>query len=189
MHHQKRAGDFLHYAVQAKAFEFFHRFIARFDVEYPQQMLPRHRQRRQLAAVEFFKAGAPDFPVVPLRAPGDAGGEALLKGRRARRVVAAEADRHNANALGVDLLARGEKFVGRCAVAFGFVMQPLIAKAHGLAVAGAIDDEAGDAARGEVGHAFEILNLFGDIKAVEEHHRGCWPLVPHVFRVDQDRGQ
>ena len=45
-----------------------------------------------------------------------------------------------------------------------------IAKPDALAVAGAVDNQAGDAARDQVGDALEILNFLCDIEAVEEHH-------------------
>ena len=69
-------------------------------------------------------------------------------------------------------------------------MQPLIAKTHGFAVAGAIDDHAGNAARGQIGYAFEILNFFGHIEAVEKYHRGRRSFTSrHILGVDQYRRQ
>ena len=43
-------------------------------------------------------------------------------------------------------------------------------EANAFAIARAINDQAGDAARGEIGDALEILNLLGDIEPVEKHH-------------------
>src|SRR6185436_15365025 len=105
------------------------------------------------------EAVLPDLPVVPLRAPGDAAREALLEGGGARRVVAAQADRHDADAPRIDVRARCQPLPGRCSVALGIVPQVLVPEAHAFAVAGAIHDQAGDAARHEVGHALEILDL------------------------------
>ena len=53
---------------------------------------------------------------------------------------------------------------------FGVVPQVEIAEADAFAVARAVDDQAGDAARDEIGDAFEILNFLGHVEAVEEHH-------------------
>ena len=103
---QERTLHLLHDAVEPEAFELLHRLGAALDAEHPHQMLRRHRQRRHRAAVEQVEALLPGVVIVPLRAPGDAGGVARLERRRARRVIAAEADRHHADALGIDLLAR-----------------------------------------------------------------------------------
>ena len=50
--------------------------------------------------------------------------------------------------------------------------QRQVAKAHALAVARPVDDQAADAARREVGHAVAVLQFLGDVEAVEEHHAG-----------------
>src|SRR3954466_13944652 len=95
----------------------------------------RHRQCRGICAGQALETLAPDFLVVPLRAPGDAAGVARLEGGGARRIVAAEADCHDADALGVDLWACSEIFPCRGGVAFGLVVQVEIAKADALAIA------------------------------------------------------
>src|SRR5690606_15265692 len=172
VHEQERARDPLHYSVQTEAFEALHRFLARVDAEDPEQVPPRHRERRRLAGIELVEAVLPCLPVVPLRAPGETAGEALLEGGGARRIVAAKADRHDADALRIDLGARGEIFVRGARVALGVVTQVEAAEAHALAVARAIDDQARDAARRQVRNALEVLDLLGDVEAVEEHHGG-----------------
>src|SRR6202035_3028083 len=111
-----------------------------------------------------------DLVIIPLRAAGDAAGEALLQRRRARRVIAAQAERHHADALWIEFLAAGEILVDRRGVAFGLGDQRQIAKPHALAVAWPVDDQAADAARGEIGYAVAVLQLLGDVEAVEEHH-------------------
>ena len=63
-------------------------------------------------------------------------------------------------------------FVDRRGVAFGLGDQRHVAEAHALAVAGAVDDQAADAARHQVGNAVAVLDLLGDVEAVEEHDGG-----------------
>src|SRR5204862_1987834 len=95
----------------------------------------------------------PDRVVIPLRSPRDAGGEARLERGGAGRVVAAQADRHHADTGGIDLRPRGEVLVGRGRVPLGLVVERQVPEADGLAVAGAVDEPAGDAARDQVGGA------------------------------------
>ena len=77
--------------------------------------------------------------------------------------------------------------VRRCRVALGFVVQEKPAKARTLTVAGPVDDQAGDAAPREIGHALEVLNLLRHIEAVEENHRGL-PCAdrPSRFCMNED---
>ena len=110
--------------------------------------------------------------IVPLRPPGDAASEARLERGGARRVVTAEAQRHHPNAARIELATAGEILVGGGGIALGLGDERQVAEAHALAVAGAVDDEASDAARGEVGDAVAVLQLLGDVEAVEEHHAG-----------------
>ena len=53
-------------------------------------------------------------------------------------------------------------------MALGLIMQRQIAKADRFAVARAIQHQHRDAARRQRRNTFEILHLFGDIKAVEK---------------------
>src|SRR5690606_3693983 len=76
VHEKERAGDLLRHAVEPEALEPLHRLFARVDIEDPEQMPPRNRQRRQVAGIEPVEALLPHLPVVPLRAPGEAAGEA-----------------------------------------------------------------------------------------------------------------
>ena len=152
-------------------------------------MLRGDRQRRRIGLGQSLETVGPDFPVVPLRAPGDAAGKALLEGRRTRRVIAAQANGHNTDALGIDLGPRCQIVEHRRRVVFGIVPQVEIAEADAFTVARAIDDQAGDAARGEIGDAFEILNLLGDIEAVEEHHRRHFATTISRLGMHVDRRQ
>src|ERR1700733_8032628 len=111
-------------------------------------MFGRDRQRWNFAGLQRLESPYPDFVEIPLRTPGDAACEALFEGRGARRVIAAEAERHHTDALGVELVAPGEIVVDRCRVAFGLRNQRQIAKAHALAVARSVHYQAADAARG-----------------------------------------
>src|SRR6476660_685256 len=130
----------------------------------------RDRERGRVGARQPLETVAPYFLVVPLRAPGEAAGVTLLERRGARRVVAAEADRHHADAPGVDLRPRRKIIEDRCRVVLGVITQIEIAEADAFAVAGPINNEAGNAARDQVRHAFEILGLLGDIEPIEKHH-------------------
>ena len=69
----------------------------------------------------------------------------------------------------------------RCPVFLRLSDQRQAAEAHALAVARSVDDQTGDAACNQIGNAFEILKLLGDVEAVEEHHRRCG-LVARRFR-------
>lgn len=77
--------------------------------------------------------------------------------------------------------------VRRSTVALRLVVERQIAEADGLAVAGAVDDETRDAARDEVRHPPEVLDLLGDVEAVEKDHRRGATGGP--FRVDVERGE
>src|SRR4029079_2175287 len=128
-----------------------------FHVEHPGDVLMRDRERRSIGAREALEAVAPDLLVVPLRTPGETACKALFERRRARRVVAAEADRHHADALGIDLWPRRKIVKDRRRVVLGVGPQIEIAEADAVAVPGPVHDEAGDAARDQIGNAFEIL--------------------------------
>src|SRR6185503_11359685 len=97
--HQERAADLLHDAIELERLEVLENFVLRLHVEHPGDMLVRDRERRRVGARQSLEAVAPDLLVVPLRAPSEATGVTLLERRRARCIVAAEADRHHADAL------------------------------------------------------------------------------------------
>src|SRR5690349_3647492 len=109
--------------------------------------------------------------IIPLRAPGDATGKARLQRGRPRRVVAAKRERHDADPLWIEFTARGQIFVSRRCVILGLGNQRQIAKAHALAVSRSIDDQATNAAGGEVGNAIAVLQLLCNIEAVEKYYR------------------
>ena len=58
-----------------------------------------------------------------------------------------------------------------------------------LSIAGAVHDQTGDAARGQVGDALEILNLLGDIETIEEHHGRHFAAAIRRLGVHVDRRQ
>jgi len=101
--------------------------------------------------------------------------KARLERGRARGVVAAKAERHHADAPGVKLAAGSEILVSGGGIAFGLGDQRQIAEADALPVAGTVNDQATDAARGKVGNSVAVLQLFGDIETIEEHHARCAP--------------
>src|SRR5207247_10532946 len=107
--------------------------------------------------------------VVPVRAPGEAASRARLARGRGRRGIAAEAERHHADRARVELAATPEIFVSGGGIALGLRDERQIAEAHALAVSRAIHDETADAARGKIGNAVAVLQLFGDCETVEEH--------------------
>ena len=177
---KERTCDLLHHAVQPEALELSHRFVARRNIEDPEQMLPRHRQRGGLSAVDQVEALLPGFPVVPLRAPRYAAGEALLECGRARGVIAAETDGHHADALRVDLGptrrdSRKPRWhsapfrdAGRARESVGSSPLP-----------GPSTNEARDSrARQDPELPFEILDLLRHVETVEGHHRRPGPLRP-----------
>src|SRR5512142_250783 len=98
-------------------------------------MLRSNRERRRIGLGQSLETVLPDFLIVPLRAPGDAAGKALLERRRARRVVAAQADRHDADPPGIDLGPRCQIVEYRCRIMLGIVPQIEIAEADAFAVA------------------------------------------------------
>src|SRR5262249_23292408 len=70
----------------------------------------------------------------------------------------------------IELAPAGEILVRGGSIALGLGDERQVAEAHALAVAGTVDDKASDAARSEVGDTVAVLQLLGDVEAVEEHH-------------------
>src|SRR5262249_28885638 len=153
---------------EPEAFELLQCSGAAVDAEHPLQVLGRDREREYLAGVELLEPARPDLVIVPLRAPGDAAGIARLERSGARRVIAAEAQRHHADALGIELAPASEILVDRRSVMLGLGDQRQIAEAHALAVARPVNDQAADATRREIGHRVAVLQLLGHVEAVEE---------------------
>ena len=107
--------------------------------------------------------------VVPDGAPGDAGGEARLERCAARRVVAAEADRNDADFLGVDIGAAFEEIDAGAAGLLIVVAQDEPAKTDRLSGARSIHDQYRNAALDQVRYAGDVLDLLGDVQPVEEN--------------------
>src|SRR4029077_10274126 len=92
--------------------ELFQRRVETIDAENPHDVMAGHRHRGLEAGIDGL------FPVavkIPDRAPGDAGGKAWFQRRATRRVIAAETDGDNADALGVDVTARFQIIDARAA--------------------------------------------------------------------------
>src|SRR5205823_12383959 len=97
MHQQERARHLLHDTVEAKAFELLERRGAIGRAEHPHQMFRRNREREHLAGIERFQSALPDIVIIPLRAPGDAAGKALIERGGTWRIVPAETERDDAD--------------------------------------------------------------------------------------------
>ena len=57
-------------------------------------------------------------------------------------------DRHDADAIGIDLRTSGKPFVSRRGIDLGVMTQIKVTKPNALAIARAVHDQTGDAARG-----------------------------------------
>ncbi len=87
----------------------------------------------------------------------------------ARRVVAAEADCDDADLPAVDVTSLFKEIDASAAGFFIIVAQDKSAETDRLAGAGAVHDQDRDAALDQVRHAGEVLDLLGDVEAVEEY--------------------
>ena len=111
--------------------------------------------------------------VVPDRAPGDAGGKARLHRSAARRVIAAEADGDDA-----DLLRHRRRRASpgnrcrRCRPSRSRGAGTSPRKRIASPVPGPSMTRHRDAALDQVRHAAHVLDLLGDVEAVEEHDAG-----------------
>src|SRR5262245_46810127 len=123
--------------------------------------------------------------VIPDRAPCDARGKARFQRRAARRVVAAKADRHDADALRIDIVALLEVIDAGRAGGLVVMAQGETAKPDRLPGARTVHDQTGDAATHEIGHAADELKLLADVEPIEEHDtRGALrALVPWVNEI------
>src|SRR5712692_9184968 len=108
VHEQEGAGDPLHHPLEAETFEPLEGLLLGLGGEDPQQVLPRHGERERLAAGDAVQALLPDGVVVPLGTPRNAGCKTRLERGRAGRIVATQADRHDPDALVVDLRSGGQ---------------------------------------------------------------------------------
>src|SRR4029077_12874118 len=123
-----------------------------------------------------FESFAPDFVVVPLRAPSDAARKPLLECRRARGIVYPKTKRHDPDALCIDLITPREVFVGRGGIALRFGDQRQGAKPYTFPVTRPIHEQTRDTPRSKVRNAVKILDLLRHIEAVEEDHCRSRPL-------------
>src|SRR5262249_22878718 len=113
-------------------------------------MLCSNRKGRRVRLRQTIEAIAPDFLIVPLRAPGETTRIPLVKCSRSRRVIAAKADCHNADALWIDFGPGGQIVKDRARVVFGIVAQVEATKTDTLAVPRTIHDKTCNAAGDEV---------------------------------------
>src|SRR5690606_14299611 len=89
--------------VEPEILELLQRLLKRLDAENPADVMPRHGQRGLETRVDALLPGR---VIIPDRAPGDARLEARLHGSAARRIIAAKADRHDADAIRIDIRTR-----------------------------------------------------------------------------------
>src|SRR5262245_12692234 len=128
--------------------------------------MARHRER----CLELrLDATLPNRVIVPDGAPGDAGGKARLGRGAARRVVAAEADGDDADPFGVHVRAPLQEIDAGAAGLLVVVAQHQPAEADRLAGARPVHRQHRNAALDQLRHAGEVLDLLGDVEAVEEH--------------------
>jgi hypothetical protein len=97
--------------------------------------------------------------------------EPPLHRRTARRVVAAEAHRHHADPIRVDVGAARQIVEAGAACHLVIRPQHQSAKADRLPRPRPIHHQARDAAAHQLGHAAHELQLLGDVEPVEEYHR------------------
>src|SRR5262245_10756382 len=127
------------------------------------------------------RTGHARFSGNPIAHPGEAASETLLKRCRAWRVIAAKADRHDANPAWIDF-GPGCKIVPyRSRIVLGIVSQIEVAKADAFAIPRSIHYQARNAAGDQIGHALQVLNLLGDIETIEENH--VWHFARAVLRL------
>src|SRR5450759_2638272 len=122
MHEQERAFHFLDHSVEPETLELPECFFPAFHAEHPLQMLRGNRQRNFLPAFYARKTLFPLGAVIPFGAPRDAARETMIHGRRARRVITAEAQSHDADALTIEFGPRGKEIIGSAGVPLGLVM-------------------------------------------------------------------
>src|SRR5438105_4449946 len=127
--------------------------------------------------------------IIPLGSPSEATRIALFKRGRSRRVVAAKTDRHDADTAWINFRSRGKIVPGRRRVVLGVVAQVEVAKTDTLTIPWTIHDQAGNAAGDKVRNTFEVLNLFGDIEAVEENNRRHLARIIRWLGMNIDRGK
>src|SRR6516165_758324 len=164
VHHQERAAHFLHDAVELERLEPLQCVLERRGAQDPHDVVARDRQRCLELGLD---APLPHRVIIPDGAPGDAGGKARLERGTARRVVAAEADRDDADLPAVDVTSLFQEIDASAAGFFIIVAQDKPAETDGLAGAGADQDR--DAALDQLRHAGEVLDLLGDVEAVKEY--------------------
>src|SRR5262249_15864747 len=140
---QERAAHLLHHAVEAERLEALERVVERIGAQNPHDLLARHRKRRFEGSLD---AALPDRLVIPDRAPGDAGGEARIERRTARRVVTAQAYGDDADPFRIDVRALLQEVEARAAGHLVVVAQREAAEADRLAGARPVHDQTRAAA-------------------------------------------
>ncbi len=129
-------------------------------------------RRGQFRAAGFLHL-APLHPVrviVEVRAPRHTRGEPLLERRRARRVVAAHAERHDRDALGIDVGPARDVIVGRGRRNFVIVAARDILQTQRFALPRAVDRERVDAAVREFDAAEQYRQFLRAVEPVEKTH-------------------
>src|SRR5262249_54910659 len=135
-----------------------------------------------------FDAPLPYRVIIPDGPPGDAGGKARLERGAARGVIAAQADRDDADPFRVDVAAFFQEIDAGAAGFLIVVAQHEAAEADRFAGAWAVHDQHRNTALDQVGDASEVLDFLGHVEAIEEHD--TWRARRfRVLRVDEVAGQ
>ena len=167
---QERAFDLLGDTGKRVFLEFFHRAVHVGHAHHPRQL---KMWRRQFRAARFLHLAAldPVSVVVEMRAPRDTRGKALLECCGARRVIAAHAERHHRDALGIDVgparyiivRGRGRHFI--------IVAARNILQAQRFTLPRAVDRQRVDAAVREFHAAEQHRQFLSAVEPVEKTYR------------------
>ncbi len=184
MHDEQVAVDARGHALEAEVLELAERALPVRHAEDAQDLLARGAQRRAVAqlrrALARHVAHAPHHAGVGVedRAHHGAGPDALLEGHGARRVVAAPARGHQADARGVHVGAAHQPVDAGRHGPLEVVARGQAVHAQRRALARAVEGEGGDAAPREVLRHVEHL-LLVRVEAVRQQRHRPRPLAPH----------
>jgi len=183
---QRRARDFLGHSGQRELLHLLHRRVHVLRAEHPRQLEMRGGDA-VVVLLHRRPALLPHRVVVVVRAPGDAGGVALLECGDTRRVVAAGAVGHDRHPLWVHVLAHRDELVRRCAGGLVVVAGRVVAQPQRLALTGAVDRQRVEAAERELDAGEQDIHLLAVVEAVEQHDGGRAAL--RARRFEEVRGE
>src|SRR5262249_2966329 len=132
----------------------------------PHDVVSWHRERSLELCLD---PPLPDRVIVPDRAPSDAGGKTRLERGAARRVIAAETDRDDADLDGIGIVPPLKEIDAGAAGLLVVVAQDEAAETDRFAGARPVHHQDRDAALDQVRYASEVLDLLGDVETVEEY--------------------